>query len=192
MEDTQVEEEIKYLSDNNYYALSMRDVYLYVKGYIQIPKNSVVITIDDGWYVARMITILEKYKLNGTLFLIGSLASPDAYRSEYLEIHSHSWDMHKLRVCNGGTHGGAILCWPDDKIQEDLKKSRESLNNTTVYCFPFYEYDNHAIEMLKQAGFEMSFIGGNRRVKVGDDLFKLTRYVLVNSTDINTFISFVS
>ena len=192
MEDTQVEEEIKYLSDNNYYALSMRDVYLYVKGYIQIPDNSVVITVDDGWYVYRMIPILEKYKLNGTLFLIGSLASPDAYRSEYLEIHSHSWDMHKLRVCNGGTHGGAILCWPDDKIQEDLKKSRESLNNTTVYCFPFYEYDNHAIEMLKQAGFEMSFIGGNRSVKVGDDLFKLTRYVLVNSTDINTFISFVN
>lgn len=192
MEDTQVEEEIKYLSDNNYYALSMRDVYLYVKGYIQIPKNSVVITIDDGWYVYRMIPILEKYKLNGTLFLIGSLASPDAYRSEFLEIHSHSWDMHKLRVCNGGTHGGAILCWPDDKIQEDLKKSRESLNNTTVYCFPFYEYDNHAIEMLKQAGFEMSFIGGNRSVKVGDDLFKINRYVLVNSTDINTFISFVS
>ena len=191
MEDVQVEEEIKYLSDNNYYALSMRDVYLYVKGYIQIPDNSVVITIDDGWYVGRMIPILEKYKLTGTLFLIGSLASPDAYNSEYLEIHSHSWDMHKLGVCQGGTHGGAILCWPDDKIQEDLKKSRESLNNTTVYCFPFYEHDNHAIEMLKQAGFEMSFIGGNTRVVVGNDLFKLPRYILFNTTDINSFINMV-
>ena len=191
MEDTQVEEEIKYLSDNNYYALSMRDVYLYVKGYIQIPDNSVVITIDDGWYVYRMITILEKYKLTGTLFLIGSLTSPDAYKSDYLEIHSHSWDMHKLGVCQGGTHGGAILCWPDDKIQEDLKKSRESLNNTTVYCFPFYEHDNHAIEMLKQAGFEMSFIGGNTRVVVGNDLFKLPRYVMFNTTDINSFINMV-
>ena len=99
--------------------------------------------------------------------------------------------MHKLGVCQGGTHGGAILCWPDDKIQEDLKKSRESLNNTTVYCFPFYEHDNHAIEMLKQAGFEMSFIGGNTRVVVGNDLFKLPRYVMFNTTDINSFINMV-
>ena len=190
-EDTQVEEEIKYLSDNNYYSVTMRDVYLFTIGAINLPKHSVVITIDDGWYVGRMIGILEKYKMTGTLFLIGSLASPDAYRSEYLEIHSHSWDMHNIGVCSGH-HGGAILCWSNDKILEDLRKSRESLNNTTVFCYPFYEYNTNAINMLKEAGFEMAFAGGERNIKVGDDLFKLPRYVIVNYTTMNQFIRYVS
>ncbi len=191
MEDIQVEEEIKYLSDNEYYSLTMRDVYLFLTGKIKLPKKSVVITIDDGWYVSRMINILEKYKMIGTLFLIGSLESPDAYRSDYLEIHSHSWNMHTPGVCSG-RHGGAILCWDKDKILEDLKKSRESLNNTTVYCFPFYEYNDKVIGYLKEAGFNMAFIGGDKKAYVGDNLFKIHRYELVNYTDMETFIKYVS
>ncbi len=191
MEDKQVEEEVKYLYDNEYYAMTMRDVYLFVTGKVKFPKKSVVITIDDGWYLPRMISILEKYKKVGTLFLIGSLASPNDYSSAYLEIHSHSWDMHTPGVCSG-SHGGAILCWDKDKVLEDLKKSRESLNNTTVYCFPFYEYNDKAIGYLKEAGFEMAFIGGDKKVHVGDNLYKLNRYELVNYTDINTFIGYVS
>ncbi len=187
-EDVQVEEEIKYISDNNYYTLTMQDLYLYLNGYIQIPKKSVTITIDDGWYVSRMISILEKYKKNGTLFLIGSLETPASYKSEYLEIHSHSWNMHNIGDCSGSHHGGAILCFPNDKILEDLKKSRESLNNTDVFCYPFYEYNQNAINMLKQAGFKMSFVGGERSAKVGDDLFKIPRYVIVNYTTMSDFI----
>lgn len=191
MEDTQVEEEIKYLADNKYYPTTMRDVYLFLTGKINLPKHSVAITIDDGWYLARMITILEKYKMTGTLFLIGSLASPNDYKSEYLEIHSHSWNMHTPNVCNG-THGGAILCWEKEKILEDLKKSRESLNNTTVYCFPFYEYNDRVIGYLKEAGFEMAFIGGDKKAKVGDDIFKIPRFELVNYTTKEKFIEYVS
>ena len=191
MEDKQVEEEIKYLADNGYYALTMRDVYLFLSGKIKLPKKSVVITIDDGWYLSRMIKILEKYKMKGTLFLIGSLASPNDYKSDYLEIHSHSWNMHTPGICNGA-HGGAILCWDKVKILEDLKKSRDSLNNTTVYCFPFYEYNDKAIDYLKEAGFDMAFIGGDRKARVGDNLYKIPRYVLINSTDIDSFISYVT
>ena len=191
MEDTQVEEEIKYLFDNGYYAMTMRDVYLFLTGKVKFPKKSVAITIDDGWYVSRMISILEKYKMMGTLFLIGSLASPNDYRSDYLEIHSHSWNMHTPGVCSG-SHGGAILCWDKSKILDDLKKSRDSLNNTTVYCFPFYEYNDRVIEYLKEAGFEMAFIGGDKKAYVGDNLFKIHRYELVNYTDMRTFISYVS
>ena len=186
MDQTQVEEEIKYLSDNNFYATSMEDFYLFVTGKAQLPEKSVLITIDDGWYVARMRTILEKYQKIGTLFLIGSLASPNDYASDYLEIHSHSWDLHTPGKCNG-SHGGGLLCLDENTILEDLKKSRESLNNTEVFCYPFYEYNNRAIELLKRAGFKMAFAGGERKAKVGDNLYLIPRYALNKNTSINTF-----
>lgn len=186
MDQTQVEEEIKYLSDNNFYATAMEDFYLFVTGKIQLPEKSVLITIDDGWYVARMKAILEKYQKIGTLFLIGSLASPNDYTSDYLEIHSHSWDLHKPGVCNG-SHGGGLLCKSEEDILNDLKQSRESLNNTEFFCYPFYEYNSRAIELLKQAGFKMAFAEGGRKAKVGDNLYLIPRYALNRYTSINTF-----
>lgn len=189
--EAQIDEEIKYLYDNNFYAVTMEDLYLFVTGKIQLPEKSVSITIDDGWYVSRMITILEKYQMMGTLYLIGWLASPNDYVSPYLEIHSHTWDLHNPGVCKG-YHGGGLLCLDEETILEDLKKSRESLNNTEVLCYPFYEYNNRTIELVKKAGFKMALADGQRKAKVGDDLYKIPRYVMLNSTTMNQFINYVN
>ena len=74
-----------------------------------------------------------------------------------------------------------------NKILEDLKKSRESLNNTPYYCFPFYEYNNRAVELVEKAGFRMAFIGGSKKVYPGDNLYKIHRYELDNTTTIQEF-----
>ena len=38
----------------------------------------------------------------------------------------------------------------------------------------------------------MAFIGGDKKAYVGDNLFKIHRYELVNYTDMETFIKYVS
>lgn len=192
--DTMFDSQIKYLKENHFYGVSMRDLELFIDGKIQLPLKSVSITIDDGWYVARSITILEKYQMLGTLFLIGSLARPEDYASPYLEVHSHSWNLHKIGDCPSNVGRGGILCLDDNTILEDLKKSRESLNNTTYFCYPFYDYNQRAIELLKQAGFTMAFAGErkNKKVKVGQDKFKIPRYVIVNKTTMDQFIRYVN
>ena len=190
--DTMFDKHIGYLKENSFYGASLRDLELFIDGKIRLPEHSVVITIDDGWYVARSITILEKYQMLGTLFLIGSLASPDAYRSDYLEIHSHTWDMHTIGQCPSSIGRGGILCLDEDVILEDLRKSRESLNNTPYFCYPFYDYNSRAIELLKKAGFTMAFAGGERDVYQGQDKFKVPRHVIVNYTTMSDFIEMVN
>lgn len=191
MSDTQVDEEIKYLSDNQFYPVTMQDLYLFLTNKIQLPEKSVAITIDDGWYLTRMIAILEKYKMQGTLYLIGSLASPSDYSSNYLEIHSHTWDMHTPGVCEG-SHGGGLLCLDEQTILDDLKKSRESLNNTDILCYPFYEYNARTIELVKKAGFKMALGGGYRKAKYGDNIYAVPRFELGNYTTIDEFIKIVN
>lgn len=189
--DTQYEEELKYLKDNGYYTATMKDTELFLTGKVNLPKKTVVITIDDGWYVARNIALLEKYEMHGTLFLIGNLAQPDAYKSDYLEIHSHGWNIHNIGECPGNL-GGAILCKDKQYLLDDLKKSRDSLNNTTYFCYPFYEYNERAIEILKEAGFTMAFKGGRVKAKPGVNLFKVPRYSITNSDTLKDFISYIS
>ena len=191
MDQNQVEEEIKYLKDNNFYPVTMQDLYLFLTGKIKKKKKSVSITIDDGWYLTRMISILEKYQMQGTLYLIGSLASPNDYTSQYLEIHSHTWDMHTPNVCNG-SHGGGLLCLDEQTILDDLKKSRESLNNTDILCYPFYEYNARTIELVKKAGFKMALAGGYRKAKPGDNIYAVPRFELGNYTTMNDFVNAVN
>lgn len=180
LRDYQYDEQMKYLKDNNFYTATMEDLDLWIDKKINLPEKTVVITIDDGWYLPRNIEILEKYNLHATLFLIGHLASPDAYRSESIEIHSHTWDMHNLGECPIG-RGGAILCKDKNKIIEDLKKSSDSLGGSKYFAYPFYEYNDHAIEALKEAGFTMAFAGGGRRVVQGEDKFKIPRFGISNT-----------
>ena len=190
--DTAFDSQIKYLKESNFYGASLRDLELFIEDKIRLPKKTVVVTIDDGWYVTRSIEVLNKYEFLGTLFLIGSLASPDNYNSPYLEIHSHTWNMHKIGDCPTGNYGGGILCLNEETILEDLKKSRESLNNTTYFCYPFYDYNQRAIELLKKAGFTMAFAGGETKVKKGQNKFIVPRYVINNGISINNFKTIVN
>lgn len=189
--ENQYDEQMKYLKDNEYYTATMEDLDLWIDKKINLPEKTVVITIDDGWFVSRNIQILEKYDLHATLFLIGHLASPNDYISPNLEIHSHTWDMHNLGECPI-KRGGAILCKDRDYVLADLKKSSESLNNSVYFAYPFYEYNDHAIELLKEAGFRMAFAGGNRKVTQGVDKYIVPRFGITNDGTLNDFIKIIS
>ena len=189
--ESQYDEQMKYLKDNNYYTATMEDLELWMDKKINLPKKTVVITIDDGWYLPRNIQILEKYDLHATLFLIGSLASPEDYKSNNLEIHSHTWNMHNLGECKE-KRGGAILCKDKDYILSDLKKSRESLNNSVYFAYPFYEYNDHSIEALKEAGFHMAFAGGARKVTRESDKFKVPRFGITNKDTVSSLEKIIS
>lgn len=184
--DTQFDSHMKYISENGFYTITMKELEMYIDGKINLPKKSVAITIDDGWFVYRAIPILEKYDVMGTLFLIGYLAPVSDYASSNLEVHSHTWNLHNISNCSGGR--SPLLCYDKNTIVADLKQSRESLNNTTYFCYPFYDYNNHAIEALKEAGFTMALAGqiGDVKVRVGTDKFKVPRYVIYNTTTTET------
>lgn len=182
---------MKYLKENNYYTATLEELELWIDGKINLPEKTVVITIDDGWYLPHNIEILEKYNLHATLFLIGHLASPDDYKSPNLEIHSHTWNMHNLKECPIG-RGGAILCKNKEYIVNDLKKSSESLNNSKYFAYPFYEYNDHAIEVLKEAGFTMAFAGGGRKVTRGIDKYKIPRFGISNTDSLEKIKSIIS
>lgn len=172
----------------NMLTLKMKEVEMYVDGKIRLPK-SVLITIDDGGKTKDGIDLLTEYKMYATIFLVTSWFDPkDYYKTEFIELHSHSDHMHETGDCPTG-QGGGIQCLDEKTIQEDLKKSREKLNNTTYFCYPFYEYNEYSIKMLKEAGFTMAFIGESTRsdnlVHVGSDKFRLRRFVIADITTIN-------
>lgn len=183
------ENQIKYLSDNDYMALRLSDLEKYIDGKVQIKEDSVVLTIDDGNSTTYSLAqpILEKYKINATSFIVTSWDNnPLSHRSEYLEVHSHTHNMHITGKCSGG-QGGLFKCISYEDGIADLKKTREALDNTTYLAYPFGEYTSSSIKMLKGAGFTMAFTTAYGNATVGMDKYLIPRKYVYNEYSLNTF-----
>lgn len=185
---SQFKSHLDYFNNNDIWPITMKEMERYIDGKLQLPK-SVLVTIDDGPKTEVAVDLLTEYKMHATIFLITSWFDLDKYyKTDYIEFHSHSHNMHEVGDCPTG-QGGGIQCLSEDIIQNDLRQSREALNGTTVFCYPFYEYNEYSIRMLKEAGFTMAFIGESNNsdnlVHVGADKFRLRRFVIVTYTTIN-------
>lgn len=184
----QFKEQLDYLKENNILTLKMKEVEMYIDGKIQLPK-SILLTIDDGGRDKIAVDMLTEYKMYATIFLVTAWNDPSTYyKTDYIELHSHTDSMHYTGVCPGG-QGGGIKCLSESVIEEDLKTSRDKLGGSTYIAYPYYEYNEYSIRMLKKAGFTMAFIGESNNsdnlVHVGSDKFRLRRFVIVTYTTIN-------
>ena len=193
------DKEMKYLKDNNFLTLTMNEMYLYLSKKLQIPKNSVVLTFDDGYLFESAIEVLEKYNLHGTGFLKTKYFDDlSGFESPYFELQSHTHDMHKAGTCKRETsyqQGGGILCLKEDVVMNDLKTSREKLNGAIALAYPFYDYNQRAINLVKKAGFKLAFIGANSvggRSYPGINLYKVPRMTMWDTTSFATFKGYVN
>ena len=184
---------LEYFKNINILPITMNELEMYMDGKIQLPK-SVLITIDDGGRTKAGIDLLTEYKMMGTIFLITSWYNPkDYYKTDYIELHSHSHNLHNGGKCPGG-QGGEIKCLDKSIVLDDLKKSREALGGSTAFCYPFYEYNDYSTNILKEAGFTMAFIGEVRAsygpyklAEVGGDKMHIPRFVVVTYTSMADF-----
>lgn len=172
------DKQMKYLVDNNYFALTLNELYMYLNGNIQIEKG-VVITLDDGLLFVNAEEVLLKYKLKATGFVTTSLGT--VFKTlKAIDVQSHTHDMHRNYVCSGGNQGGAMLCASKASIVADLKKSNEILGVEPYgFAYPFYDYNDNVIAALKEAGYKMAFVGrggtlGKSTPKV-TNLYKIPR-----------------
>jgi peptidoglycan/xylan/chitin deacetylase (PgdA/CDA1 family) len=170
-------------------TLKMRDLELYVEGKVQIRENSVVLTIDDGNSTIYTMAqpVIEKYGVNVTVFAITSWDSNVlSKQTDLIEIHSHTHGMHVTGKCRGG-QGGLFKCVDYEEGLQDLKTSREILNNTTYLAYPFGEYTDLSIQLLKDAGYTMALTTNYGNAKVGDNKYLIPRIYIYNQYTLDTF-----
>lgn len=183
----QFKSQLELIKEMNIFTVTTEELELYMDGKLQLPR-SVLLTIDDGGRTSIAVDMLNEYKMNATIFLITSWFNPDDYyKNEYIELHSHTHNLHDGGKCPGG-QGSGLKCLDQDVILNDLKMSREALGGSHVFCYPFYEYNDYSEKMLKEAGFTMAFIGeiptsyGYKLANVSGDKLKIPRFVIMTHT----------
>ena len=188
-------EQLDYLKENDFYYPSMKEIALYVDGKLDLPKNSVVITMDDGAESNYRLAypLAKEYKIPMVMFVVTSwtdLTQPlqqEMKNSGYIIFQSHTHDMH-TGGCSGMNHGAYIQCVDYQTGVEDLKKSKEALGNSDSLAYPCGDYNDHAKSIMKEAGFTLGFSVEFGKVKVGMDKLSLPRVRVSDGNSLEYFI----
>lgn len=192
------EEQLKYLKENGYKTLSMDEFRKWMYGEINVPQKSVLITIDDGAQGTGkhngnlLIPMLEKYQMHATLFLITGWWSISNYKSAYLDVESHTNNMHTENYCKGVSRGAKMLCLSEEKVIDDLKKSINITGSNDAFCYPFYAYNERSINILKNLGFKLAFAGGNYKATRSSNKYAIPRFHIYDNITMDEFISYIA
>lgn len=187
---TKLEEQLKYLQEQQYYYPSYQELAAYVKGEIDLPEKSVVLTFDDGQagFLKYGIPLLEKYEIPATSFAIASKdweTKLKEHASEYVSFQSHSYDMHKA----GGNigHGGIISAMSEEEILQDLETAQSILHHTEAFAYPYGDVTEDAKTAVQEANILCAFTTEYGRVKSGADPTALPRVRVLGEASLESF-----
>ena len=120
-----------------------------------LPAKPIIISFDDGWaeQFTTAFPIMTKYGLSGTFFLYTrpldhtefmTWAQAQELAAGGMDVQSHSITHPHLRALS-----------PDAAFKE-IAESKATLEKrlgkpVVAFCYPFGEYNNAVIEMVKRA-----------------------------------------
>ncbi len=191
MEISKFEDQLSYLKENNYYYPTWQEVADFVDGKIDLPENSVVITMDDGHKSVYNLAIplLDEYNIPATAFIITKsfdTANVEKYKNSTINFESHTNNMHR----GGGTigHGGIFTALSIEESTADLKTSIEKLGgNSGALAYPYGDCTERTMKAAEQAGFKVAFTTVNKKVKPGMNKFELPRVRMYSDITLNGF-----
>lgn len=193
---------LRYLEMTGYNVIPLRHLYEYVTGTrASIPKNAVVITIDDGWRstYTEAFPELQKRKFPFTVFIypniIGKTANALTWKQiremadAGVDIQSHSLTHPYLTKRRHRSKGEkAYAEW----LEKELGESRRILEKETgrkveFLAYPYGDYDDRVAEASERAGYTAALTCNFGRVKKGSDPLRMNRFVIDDRMDFAAF-----
>ena len=185
------EEQMKWLKDRGYRTINCMELYLWHEGKIKLPKESVLITFDDGaiGVATNALPILKKYKTKATIFIVGSRTKDNEsgtisynrvqkIKREYsnIEFQSHTYKLHKNVKHNDKAY---------EKVLKDARKQDEYFD----FNFLAYPYGHNFEEMrnaYRDSGIiKMAFTydkEGGTYATIDQDIYQIER-IKVNANE---------
>jgi len=174
----QFESQIKYLAENNYESISIKDYFGYITQKKQLPSKKIIITFDDGHYSNYHVAlpILLKYKFKAIFFIIASRINQPYHLSEDQIIDMANKGME---IASHGLTHKYLLHMDHNEIWHELLESKwilESVVKQSInyFAFPGGHYNENVLKLLKRAGYKgaCSCLQGKNAIKTNPFLLK--------------------
>jgi len=201
------ESEMKYIHDNGYHVIPMSDLLKFLRHEINLPPNSVCITIDDGYKSAIVYAapILKKYGYPWTFFIYpdfittgegpGAASWNDllALQAEGVDIESHSMTHPNLKLHHQKVKGAWHNFTPDEYaawLHNETAGAKAVLEQKmgkpiTCFAYPYGEYNTQVEDAAIAAGYEAIFTVADNPVHSWTNLHSIGRYTITREVEKN-------
>ena len=194
------EEQMRLLKDKGYRVISLDQLLDFVSFKGQIPKKSVVITIDDGWRSAFEIAlpILKKYGYPATLFVYTGLIVGSSKTLSWelvremaengIDIQGHTISHRTLTSINKKESFKEYFDAIERELSESAKIIKAKVGKDIKYlAYPDGETNHLVIELVRKDGYLGAFT-----VKRGGNPFfvsnyRINRSMIYGDFDLNQF-----
>ena len=193
---------LRYLEMTGYNVVPLRHVYEFVVGKrASLPKNAVVITIDDGWRstYTEAFPELQKRKFPFTVFIYPNIIGKTANALTWaqiremaeagVDIQSHALTHPYLtRRKHRSMSDDAYAAWLKKELAESRRiLEKQSGKKVQFLAYPYGDYDDRVAEAAEKAGYTAALTCDFGRVKKGSDPLKMRRFVIDDKMDFAAF-----
>jgi len=193
---------LRYLEMTGYNVVPLRHLYEYVAGTrASLPKNAVVITIDDGWRstFTEAFPELQKRKFPFTVFIYPNIIGKTSNALTWEQIREMSEagvDVQSHALTHPYLTRRKHQSMSDDDyaqwLRKELTESRRVLEKHTgkkveFLAYPYGDYDSHVATASGKAGYAAALTCDFGRVRKGSDPLKMKRFVIDDKMDFAAF-----
>lgn len=184
-----------------YQGLSMSGLLPYLRGFKS--GRVVGITFDDGYAnnLTHALPVLQQHGFSSTCYTVSDLAGQtNAWDAPLGVAQTPLMDADQMRAwVAGGQEIGAhtrhhvhLKTLNAMDAQEEIAGSKAALEHMLQlpvqhFCYPYGEYQDVHVAMVRQAGFETATTTHRSRNAVSDDAFELSRVPVMRSTTLPVF-----
>lgn len=176
------DKQMKYLKDNNIHTLTLDEFHDFAVNKKKIPRNSVVITLDDGYTnnFYKAYPILKKYGINATIAMItGDIGSKYFLNEKQLKELDKS---DNVKIISHTISHPYLDKLPEEEQLKELKESKETLEKilgrkVEYIAYPHGTYSKKTIEIAKSLGYKMALSTNYDFFQQGDNEFTVNRMV---------------
>jgi len=204
---TVFESHLKYLRDNGYQVIPLRELVDYCLGKRGTPPpHSVVITVDDGHISVyrEMFPLVRLYRCPVTLFIYPSAISNAPYAMTWGQLRelkeTGMFDLQSHTFWHPNFKKDKKRLTPaeyESLVDMQLRKSKEKLEKemsvrVDMLAWPFGIYDDHLIDRAKVAGYVATYTMERHPVSTFDNVMALPRYLMTNGDSGRMFITILA
>jgi len=195
-------QQMRYLSMTGYNIIPLRELYDYVSGKrASIPRNAVVITIDDGWRSTYTEVFPEMQKLGFpfTVFIYPRIIGQTSHALSWkqvkemsdagVDIESHSFSHPFLtKRRHAALDDGNYYQWLDRELEGSKKMIEHETGHTVSFlAYPYGDYDHYLVAACARAGYAAALTCDFGRVKKASDPLRMKRFVIDKRMDFAAF-----
>jgi peptidoglycan/xylan/chitin deacetylase (PgdA/CDA1 family) len=200
---SEFEAQMKFLYENGYYTVSLKELEDFLSGSGNIPRKAVMIAFDDGYEsnYSLAFPVLKKYGFKAVIFLIGrdmlekssgsiphlsDIQITEMAESGLIEFGSHTFNAHYYLE---GRPIATVM--HEEELKKDFEKMKEifetkGLTEPSAISYPYGKYNEKVLKVAEEF-YKFGFTTERGIINKDSHRYRLCRNVVLPGTDVEKF-----